>query len=88
MMELVARYPNSPDPIEPEPLERELEAELAQQLLRDQRPSGWEEEELLESVVFDEVRLEGTFPKTVVRIIFHAKSRPELPFGYREQHLV
>jgi hypothetical protein len=39
----------------------------------------------LESVVFEEVRLEGDFPETELVVLFRSDYRPELLFGVRER---
>jgi hypothetical protein len=40
---------------------------------------------MLEGVVFDEVQLEGTFPKSEVIVLYRSDLRPELRFGHRER---
>ena len=77
--------PPSPAPIDPEPVERALRDDLAG-ALRLGRPSPeYNRGTMMESVVFDEGRLEGTFPKTEVIVLFRSHSLPELRFGHRER---
>jgi hypothetical protein len=77
--------PAPPAPIDPEPVERALRDDLAR-ALRLGRPSPeYNRGTMLESVVFDEVQLEGTFPKSEVIVLFRSDYRPELRFGHRER---
>jgi hypothetical protein len=77
--------PAPPAPIDPEPVERALRDDLAR-ALRLGRPSPeYSMGTMLESVVFDEVQLEGTFPKSEVIVLFRSDYRPELRFGHRER---
>ena len=39
----------------------------------------------LRNVVLEEIRLEGSFPKTEVIILFRSHHRPEVRFGHRER---
>jgi hypothetical protein len=77
--------PAPPAPVDPEPVERALRDDLAR-ALRLGRPSPeYNRGTMLEGVVFDEVRLEGTFPKSEVIVLFRSDLRPELRFGHRER---
>jgi hypothetical protein len=77
--------PSPPGPIDPEPVERALRDDLAG-ALRLGRPSPeYNRGTMLESVVFEEVLLEGTFPKTEVIVLFRSHYRPELRFGHRRR---
>jgi hypothetical protein len=78
--------PPPPGPIDPGPVERRLRDELTQALLEG-APSAPREAQgtTLESVVFEDVRLEGTFPNTEVVILFRTSYRPEVRFGRRER---
>jgi hypothetical protein len=64
--------PPPPDPIDPEPVERRLRDDLAVALRLGGSSPEYNRGTMLESVVFDEVRLEGTFPKTEVIVLFRS----------------
>jgi hypothetical protein len=78
--------PPPPGPIVPGPVERRLRDELAQALL-ERAPSAPRQGQgtTLESVLFEDVRLEGAFPNTEVVILFRTSYRPEVRFGRRER---
>jgi hypothetical protein len=69
--------PPPPGPIDPGPDERRLRDELAHALLEG-TPSAPDQAQgtTLESVVFEDVRLEGAFPNTEVVILFRTSYRP------------
>lgn len=77
--------PPRPGLIDPEPVEQELRDDLARALPLGRPSPKYARGRMLESVTFEEVRLEGTFPKTEVVILFRSPSRPELRFGHRER---
>src|SRR2546427_6391739 len=77
--------PPPPDPIDPEAAEGELRDELASWLRLDGSKPMYARGTALEHAVFEEVRLEGTFPDTEVAILFRSSYRPDRRFGYRER---
>jgi hypothetical protein len=77
--------PALPAPIDPEPVERALRDDLARALGLGRPSPEYNRGTMLESVIFDEVQLEGTFPKTEVIVLFRSDYRPELRFGHRER---
>jgi hypothetical protein len=76
--------PSPPAPIDPEPVERSLRDDLAE-VLPLGRPRDSAQGTMLESVVFEEVRLEGNFPETELVVLFRSDYRPEVQFGVRER---
>lgn len=77
--------PPPPGPIDPEPVERVLRDDLAKALPLGRSSRGVARGTMLDSVVFEEVRLEGSFPKTELVVLFRSHYRPELRFGHRER---
>jgi hypothetical protein len=82
--------PPPPGPIDPGPVEQRLRDELAEYLLQD--PISGPRlgrrtmlRRVLETVAFENVRLEGAFPYTEVVILFRTRRRPEILFGWRER---
>jgi hypothetical protein len=76
--------PSPPESIDPELVERELRDALAEDLPRGGPALEYARGTPLENVVFEEIRLEGSFPKTQVVILFRSHHRPEVRFGHRE----
>jgi hypothetical protein len=74
-----------PGPIDPEPVERELRDELAGHLQNAHPTMPHASDTMLASVVFEDVRLEGSFPLTEIVILFRTHYRPERLFGRRER---
>jgi len=77
--------PPPPGPIDPEPVERELRDELAEHFQNAHPTMAQARDTMLASVVFEDVRLEGSFPRTEIVILFRTHYRPQLLFGRRER---
>lgn len=72
-------------PIDPVPVEQALRDDLAEALPLGRPSRDSAQGTALESVVFEEVRLEGNFPETELVVLFRSDYRPEFQFGVRER---